>query len=218
MRFLRIKALNTICASSLLLLLNLPSVVQSSADVEMSIADGGVVKTGVPNLRVTFRNLRDEEINLYLGTIGGQGPRPCKLDNSEITCTFNFNLSVTDASGTTRKFKFRGMAFVAGRLDPYIVRLQAHSTYAIELGIDQFWSPETGDYKGLRLDAGKHDISLQFEGRTPGTFNLDQPYIKQMSFWRGKLTSNTLTIEIAPWTQPNKRLQRTRLSASVIER
>jgi hypothetical protein len=89
MRFLRIKALNTISASLLLLLLNLPSVVQSSADVEMSIVDGGVVKTGVPNLRVTFRNLRDEEINLYLGTIGGQGPRPCKLDNSEITCTFN---------------------------------------------------------------------------------------------------------------------------------
>src|SRR5258705_1423822 len=37
-----------------------------NGDIEMSIADGGVVKTGVPNLRVTIRNLRDEEINLYL--------------------------------------------------------------------------------------------------------------------------------------------------------
>ena len=166
-------------------------------DVEMSIVDGGVVKTGVPNLRVTFRNLRDTEINLYLGTIGGRGPRPCKLDNREITCSFNFNLSVTDASGTSRKFKFRGMSYVAGRLDPYIVHLQAHSTYAIELGLDQFWSPDSGDYAGLRLDAGKHDTSLQFEAREPGWVNLDQSYIKQMSFWKGNLTSNTLTIQIA---------------------
>ena len=163
----------------------------------MSIADGGVVKTGVPNLRVTFRNLRDEEINLYLGTVGGGGPRPCKLDNREVTCTFNFNLSVTDANGTIRKFEFRGMSYVAGRLDPYIVHLQAHSTHTIELGIDQFWSPDTGDYEGLRLDAGKHDISLEFEGRAPGSVNLDQPYIKQMSFWKGKLTSNTLTIRLS---------------------
>jgi hypothetical protein len=168
-----------------------------NGDVEMSIADGGVVKTGVPNLRVTFRNLRDEEINLYLGTVGGRGPRPCKLDNREVTCTFNFNLSVTDASGTTRKFKFRGMSYVAGRLDPYIVHLQAHSTHTIELGIDQFWSPDTGGYESLRLDAGKHDISLEFEGRAPGSVNLDQPYIKQMSFWKGKLTSNTLTIRLS---------------------
>ncbi len=197
MKFLSTKALNTVCASLLLLLLNLPSGAQSSADVEMSIADGGVVKTGVPKLRVTIRNLRDEEINLYLGTIGGWGPRPCKLDNREITCTFNFNLNVTDASGTTRKFTFRGMDYVAGRLDPYVVHLQAHSTYAIELGIDQFWSPDTGDYKSLRLDAGKHDISLQFEGRASGSVNLDQQYIKQMSFWKGKLTSNTLTIDVA---------------------
>jgi hypothetical protein len=163
----------------------------------MSIADGGVVKTGIPNLRVTFRNLRDEQINLYLGTIGGGGARPCKLDNREVTCSFNFNLSVTDANGRTRKFEFRGMDYIAGRLDPYIVHLQAHSTYTIELGIDQFWAPDTGDYKTLRLDAGKHNISLQFEGRDPATVNLDQPYIKQMSFWKGKLTSNTLTIEIA---------------------
>src|SRR5258705_6837457 len=78
-----------------------------------------------------------------------------------------------------------------------MVPLQAHSTYVIELGIDQFWSPDTGDYEGLRLDAGKHDISLEFEGRAPGSVNLDQPYIKQMSFWKGKLTSNTLTIDIS---------------------
>jgi hypothetical protein len=212
MTFLRIKPLNTICAS-LLLLLSLSSGTQASDDVEMSIADASVVKTGVPNLRVTFRNLRDEEINLYLGTIGGRGPRPCKLDNREVTCSFNFNLIVTDASGATHKFRFRGMAYVFGRLDPYIVHLQARSTYAIELGIDQFWAPDTGDYKSLRLDAGKHDISLQFEGREPGTVNLDQPYVKQMSFWKGKLTSNTLTIEIASMDAA-EHLKRTRLSVS----
>src|SRR5215211_4205232 len=194
MAFLRINAVNIVCASLLLLLM---SGAQSSDVVEMSIAAGDVIKTGVPKLRVTFRNLRDEEINLYLGTIGGRGARPCQLDHREVTCSLNFNLSVTDANGRTRKFEFRGMDHVAGRLDPYIVQLQAHSTYTIELGMDQFWAPDTGDYKTLRLDAGKYNISLQFEGRDPETKNLDQPYIKHMSFWKGKLTSNTLTIEIA---------------------
>jgi hypothetical protein len=198
MAFFSIKALSSICASLLLLLLVSISLrTQSSDDIKMSIEADGRVKNGVPNLRATFRNLRDEEINLYLGTIGGRGPRPCKLDNREVTCSFNFNLSVTDANGRTRKFKFRGMDYVAGRLDPYIVHLQAHSTYTIDLGIDQFWAPDTGDYKTLRLDAGKYDISLQFEAHEPATANLDQTYLKRLSFWKGKLTSNTVTMKIA---------------------
>ena len=75
MSFLIIKVLNTSCVSLLLLLLSLSSGAQSSDDVEMSISNGGVVKTGAPTLRVTFRNLRDKEMNLYLGTIGGGGGR-----------------------------------------------------------------------------------------------------------------------------------------------
>lgn len=197
MKFLEIKFRNTICAWLLLLLLNFPTGAQSSGHLEMSIAHGDAVEMGVPSLRVTFRNLSEKEINLYLGSIGGRGPRPCKLDQREVTCTFNFNLSVTSASGTTRKFKLRGMDFVAGRLAPYIVHLQANSTYTIELGIDQFWSPDTGDYQSLRLDSGSKDLALQFEARAPGPVNLDQQYIKQMSFWKGKLTSNTLTVRVS---------------------
>ena len=206
MKSLRIKSLNVICATLLLLLVSHSSKAQSSEGLQwgesgdglqLSIAEDGVIRAGVPNLWVTFRNLRDEEINLSLGIIGGWGPRPCKLDNREAICTFNFNLNVTDASGVTRKYKFRGMAYVAGRLVPYIVHLQAHSTYALELGIDQFRSPDTKD-KRLQLGPSRYEISLEFGERAPEVANLDRLYIEKMDVWKGKLKSNTLAIEVAP--------------------
>jgi hypothetical protein len=185
------------------LFLTLPSRTQSSDSlqwgeaidgVQMAIADAGPAKTGVTNLRVTFRSLQDKDISLYLGVIGGWGPRPCTLDNRQITCTFNFNLNVSDAVGTRRTFKFKGMVYVAGRLDPYIAHLQSRSTYTLELGLDQFWSPETKEYE-LKLAPGKYQISLQFEGRAPERMWLDRQDIQKMNFWLGRLQSNTLTIQ-----------------------
>jgi hypothetical protein len=195
--FHRKRIIKIVCGS-FLLLLGLAYQARAADGLELSIAQIGLVKPGVPNLRVTFRNLSDQEINLNLGTIGGHGQRPCKLDNREITCSFNFELNVTEAGGATRKFKFRGADYVAGRLDPYLVSVPAHSTQAIELGIDQFWAPDSENYQSLRLGPGKYDISLRFAGRAPRTINLDQPYIKQMSFWEGNLTSNTLPVAILP--------------------
>src|SRR5256885_6647783 len=96
------------------------------------------------------------------------------------------------------------MSFVAGRLDPYIVYLRAHTTYALELGLDQFWSPATHEYQPLALSPGIYETSLEFEGREPGIVNLDQAYISKMTFWKGKLTSNSLSLNVAQQAQPNK--------------
>jgi hypothetical protein len=203
MRSLCIKALNAICVSFFLLLLNLPARAQSSDDpqwgeatdgVQMSISDAGFVEAEVPKLRVTFQNKRKEDIDLYLGTIGGWSPRPCNLDNRSIPCTFNFTLGVTDSTGKTLEFKFKGMMYVAGRLEPYIVWLRAGSTYALDIGLDQFWSPETKEYE-FSLAPGKYRIFPEFEGRAPELIDHEQR-INKMNFWEGKLRSNALEIRM----------------------
>lgn len=162
--------------------------------VQMAVEDAGFAEPGVPKLRVTFRNLRAEDLNLYLGVVGGSGRRPCQLDPAPAAaCDLNFNLDVTDAAGARRRPRFSGIYFVAGRLDPCIVRLGAGLTYALEVSLDQFWSPDAKEY-GLKLGHGKYQLALEFEGRAPEHVNLDQQYIKRMSFWQGKLRSNTLAL------------------------
>jgi hypothetical protein len=164
----------------------------------MTISENGLIKPGVPNLLVTFRNTVDRDIQLHLGYIGGSSLRPCKLYNRDISCSFNFLLKVGDDSGAARTYTFRGPSYVAGRLDPYIVYLSARSTSTLELGVDQFWSPATGEYQPLTLSKGIHKLSLQFEGRAPGLFNLDQSELSKLTYWKGTLTSNWLSISMAP--------------------
>jgi hypothetical protein len=178
--------------------------------VQMTISENGLVKAGVPNLRVVFRNVVDHDVNINLGDVGGSGPRPCKLDNRDIICTFNFKLNVSDRNGGTRTYTFRGATFVAGRIDPYIVYLRAHSTYTLELGCDQFWSPATHENEPLALSSGIYKISLDFEGRAPGIINLDQSYISKMTFWKGKISSDPISINVARDAQPNKSLDASR--------
>jgi hypothetical protein len=206
-----------IAAGLLLVILIKPTRGQSSQvaqsseavdGVEMSIRENGLIKAGVPNLEVVFRSVGDRDFNINLGTIGGSSSRPCKLDNRDIPCTLNFKLNVTRNGSATRIYAFRGISFVAGRLDAYIVYLRAHSTYTLELGIDQFYSPATLEYQALALLPGTYRLSLEFEGRAPGIINLDQPYIAKMIFWKGKLTSNSLSLDIAPNARPNKSLGR----------
>jgi hypothetical protein len=172
--------------------------------VQMAISLGGMLKPGVPTLQVVFRNLSDKDVNLNLGTTGGYSPRPCKLDKKTIPCTLDFKLNIVDSHGVTRTYTFSGIFYVAGRLDAYIISLHAKSTYTLELGIDQFWSPETHEYEALALAKGRYQLSLEFEGRAPRMINLDQPNMSTMTFWTGKITSNSLSVDIARQSSPNK--------------
>ena len=178
--------------------------------LQMTISEIGLVKQGVPNLRVVFRNLVDHDLNLVLGEVGGSSPRLCKLDNRNLPCTLSFKLTVNDRNGPARTYTFRGIAFVAGRIDPYIIYLRPHSTYALELGLDQFWSPATREFEPLALSPETYKLSLEFEGREPGPVNTGQEYISKMTFWKGKITSNLLSITVAQNAQPNKSLDASR--------
>ena len=175
----------------------MPQSGEAVDDLQMAISETSQVQTGVPTLQVVFRNLGDRDITVLLGIIGGFSPRPCKLDSRNIPCTLNLKLSVTDSRSTTRTYEFRGITYVAGRLDPYIVNLRAHSTFALELGVDQFWSPATREYEALSFPPGSYKLSLEFEGRAPGHVNPDQPNLANATFWKGKLTSSVLSINVA---------------------
>ena len=203
MNHLSRKILNAVYISSSLLLLSLPLRAQSPDStswgeavegVQMSISAAGYVKPGVPKLRVTFRNNRSEDVDLYLGIIGGSSPRPCDLEGRRIPCTFSFTLDLTDHKGVTRKLEFKGISFVAGRLDPYVVSLRAGSAYSLELGLDQFWSPATHEYN-FKPAPGRYQISLEFDG-LGSTSVFNRRPLEKMNLWRGKLRSNILAIRV----------------------
>src|SRR5215831_19147190 len=149
--------------------------------LQMAISQHGMTKTGLPNLQVTFLNVSDRDLTVLLGIIGGYSPRPCNLDGREVSCDLNFKLKVTDSSRKTRAYEFSGMVYVAGRLDPYIVSLRPHSTYTLELGLDQFWSPTTKPFE-VALPSGTCQLSLEFEGRAMTHINPNQPETK-LTFW-----------------------------------
>jgi hypothetical protein len=203
MKSLRIKTFRAVCVAFMLFSLNAASKAQSSGEpewgeavdgVQMSISDAGLVKPGVPKLVVTFRNTRSEDVDLFLGIIGGSGPRPCLLDGRSIVCNFNFTLELTDAAGATRRLRFKGAVYVAGRLDPYVVWLRAGTTHELELGLDQFYSPDTREYE-FRPPRGRYRIALEFEGRGPEPFKAVNRLGQKLNFWKGRLRSNTLTIK-----------------------
>lgn len=192
---------NTVGVSFLLMLLQPPVVAQSSDDlqwgesvegVQMSISTAGWAKPGVPKLRVVFRNTRTDDVDLYLGIIGGWSQRPCNVDGKSIPCTFNFALDLTDSKEQIRKLTFKGIMYVAGRLDPYLVWLRAGSTYTLEIGLDQFWSPDTHEYE-FKPPLGTYRVSVEFEGRVPERGSHEQRSNK-MNFWKGTLRSNTVEI------------------------
>jgi hypothetical protein len=163
--------------------------------VQLSISAVESERADVSKFKVRFRNAGGQDINLYLGIVGGTGPRPCGLDPApKAPCNLNLLLNVTDAAGGTRRLTFSGISFVAGRLDSAIIWLRAGSTYALEIGLDQFYSPETKEYR-VELAPGRYHISAEFEGRAPEVVNIGQEQINKMSFWKGKLQSNALEFE-----------------------
>jgi hypothetical protein len=194
-----------------------PQTADAVDAVQMTISENGLIKPGVPSLRVVFRNVVDHDVNINLGEIGGYSPRPCKLDNREMSCTFNFKLNVSDRNGATRTYTLRGMSFVAGRLDPYIIFLRAHSSYMLELGLDQFWSPATHEYQSLVLAPGSYKLSLEFDGHESEFINRKDPHFAKMTVWKGKIISNSLSLTVAQKAQPNKSLHASRMSGHLID-
>lgn len=184
------------CSFLALLLSPAPSRGQSAGNpqwgapvdgLQMSIAAGDPGDADGREFQVALRNVGKQDVALNLGIM---------LANGKVQLPERISLDLTDAGGVTRKLKFFDKRYpaVAGRVDDYVVPLRAGSTYILTVNLDQFWSPETKEFK-LSLPPGKCQIVAQFEGGGARAGNLDMPGIRLMNFWRGKLESNALAVE-----------------------
>ncbi|HEY6242951.1 MAG TPA: hypothetical protein VIX17_03330 [Pyrinomonadaceae bacterium] len=138
------------------------------------------------NLQLSFTNVGDRDITLNLGIV---------LANGKMQSPTQVAIKFTDFQGTTRRFKFFDKRYsgIGGRVDDYVVPLRAHSTYTLQLSLDQFWCQDTNEFS-IPLLAGDNYLTAEFEGTGANLINGDMQGIKFMNFWRGKVESNTLRL------------------------
>jgi hypothetical protein len=134
-------------------------------------------------LMLALQNVSEHDLTLNLGVT---------MANGKIQLPGRIAITFTDAQGKTRIFKFadKRYAGVAGRLDDYVVPLRAGSTYTVVLKPDQFWCQETNEFSIVLSDNSR--LTAQYEGAVANAVNGDMAGIKLMSFWLGKIESNTL--------------------------
>lgn len=158
---------------------------------ECGNAVGGVqlCLTGVAtNLQLSFTNVGDRDITLNLGIV---------LANGKMQSPTQVAIKFTDSQRKTRRFEFFDKRYsgIGGRVDDYLVPLRAHSTYTLQLSLDQFWCQDTKEFS-IPLLAGDNYLTAEFEGTGANLINGDTQGIKFMNFWRGKVESNTLRLSL----------------------
>jgi hypothetical protein len=160
---------------------------------------------------MAFQNVGPQKLALNLGIVLGNGAS--KYPNK-------ITLNLVDANGATRRLRLFKPTFIAGRVDDYIVCLEpidpssqvafseeghtvtwsddsivtlvSGSIYSINLSLDDFWSPDTKEYR-LKLSPGKYQVRAQLE--TDGPTRLWSTQIKSMNFWKGALETNALEFD-----------------------
>jgi hypothetical protein len=134
---------------------------------------------------LALQNVSEHDLTLKLGVT---------MANGKIQLPDRIAIKFTNAQGNTRIFKFADKRYsgVAGRLDDYVVPLRAGSTYTLVLKPDQFWCQETNEFSIVL--SGDNQLTAQYEGATANAVNGDMAGIKLMTFWLGKIESNTLTV------------------------
>lgn len=192
MNFQKTSVLTAICVGLFFIILLLPvsskgqfsDGLQWGATVDglqMSVAVAEFRKPDVSELRFIIRNTGEKDTILNLGIM---------LANGKIQLPDKIGFILTDAKGKTRKFNFfdEKYAVIAGRVDDYIVPLRSGSSYELKIGSDKFYSTETHEI-GSKLPLGKYQMTAQFEG--------DGAIVRDLvvNSWKGKLQSDTLTIE-----------------------
>lgn len=133
-----------------------------------------------PQFRVTFSNVGESDFVLNLGSM---------LGNGQTLTPDQIQLQIVTPDGTLRDLKFAA-ARAAGRMDDYLVPLRAGSEYSVRLGLSDFWSPATKEFK-IEPAPGDWKVVASFEGTGARHVNVDMPAVKLLSFWTGKVESNT---------------------------
>lgn len=149
--------------------------------LQMSVSIADSRKVGVPELQFIIRNVGEKDAILNLGMM---------LANGKVQLPDKVSFILTETNGKTRKFDFFDGRYpgVAGRVDAYIIPLRSGSMYGLKIGLDKFYSSSTNEIRS-QLPSGRYKIRAQFEGDGAEVRDL------LINSWKGKLQSNTLTIE-----------------------
>jgi hypothetical protein len=155
--------------------------ITNGLQMSLSVSESG--NRGDLEFEVAIRNAGEKDVCLNLGEM---------LANGRFLIPDKIHLIITDSGGKSREFIFvdRRFAGMAGRMDDYVVPLRSGSTYTLELRLDQFVSPTTGDE--FKLKPGSYEVSVQFSGTDADNVNGDMAGMKLLNFWKGKLQSNAV--------------------------
>jgi hypothetical protein len=153
--------------------------------LRMSLSVSRSGNPGNPAFEVAIQNAGEKDVCLNLGEM---------LANGKVMIPDKIGLNLTDSGGKLLELDFVDRRFpgVAGRRDDYMVPLRSGSTCTLELRLDQFVSPTTGDR--MKLSPGRYEVSARFQGDGAETGNADMAGMKLMNFWKGKLQSNFVVI------------------------
>jgi hypothetical protein len=141
-----------------------------------------------PVFHVTLKNAGDKDVVLNLGTM---------LANGKVLLPDAVHLILIDSAGKSRELHFADRRYpgVAGRIDDYAVPLRVGSSYSLRLSLDNFWCPETKEFR-LQLKPGQYRVRSEFTGRGAQFVNRDMEGITLMNFWQGTLQSDVTTFRI----------------------
>jgi hypothetical protein len=86
---------------------------------------------------------------------------------------------------------------VGGRVDDFIVRVAAGSTYSLHLSLADYWCPANKEFRVDRLPPDEYRVLAVLDSKAPQHVNSGvKPDMTHL--WKGTLTSNQATIRVEP--------------------
>jgi hypothetical protein len=143
--------------------------------------------------RVELYNQGETDLVLNLGIMLANGAKQYPW---EISLTLT---DLTDPQGKIHRLKLPGPAFIAGRMDPFVLPLPSSASFSISLDLRNCWSKGPGGLDLRDLKGGPYVLEAQFTGTDfpKENTNLDMRGISLMPYWKGTVVSNRLRFEVS---------------------
>jgi RNA polymerase sigma factor (sigma-70 family) len=159
--------------------------------LRVGIGSEGPAPAGTTRLVLALENVGKEDLVLNLGPM---------LNNGRKQYPSAIRVMLTDAKGRKRGLR-RVPAFVAGRLDPFVVPLPAGGRYTLRYALADLTIEEAdqgGARVGTPLTAGVYRAEVELVGKAvlQGKTNADMTGIALMPYWTGTIRSGEVGLTV----------------------
>ena len=145
------------------------------------------------HFKVTFSNLRGEDLTIIPGTLVDCGTTPSK--------TSAIKLNLRGPQGKQhRHLPYLGdgppyQAGCAGHIEPYVVVLHRGESLSLPLDIGKYVDlSDSKQYDGARFAGGKYSLQAEL---TMELSDIQKSTLKAKNVWTGKAVSNTVQVQFA---------------------